>query len=111
MQCIKSLTNTLKEVAVIVEALLTVALVARQCVLTAALLTDFISKQRTLVDICGQERNNLPSVIMASVVRHSEDSSPYLMSTVFTEYLDKDEYKGTVFNCDHFKYITEWMFV
>ena len=48
----ESLTNALQEVAVIVEALLTVALVARQRVLTAALLADFISEQRALVDVC-----------------------------------------------------------
>ena len=60
--CIQVLTNALKKVAVIVEALLTVALVARQRVLTVTLLTDFISEQRTLVDICRQGRRNTFSV-------------------------------------------------
>ena len=59
---IQVLTNALKKVAVIVEALLTVALVARQRVLTVTLLTDFIGKQRTLVDICRQGRRNTFSV-------------------------------------------------
>ncbi len=62
MVCSQALTNALEKVAVIVEALLTVALVARQRVLTATLLADFISKQRTLVDICRQGRKNLSSV-------------------------------------------------
>lgn len=52
---ISSLTDALEKVAVIVEALLTVALVAWQCVLTATLLADFVGEQRTLVDICRQE--------------------------------------------------------
>lgn len=43
--------HALEKVAVIVEALLTVALVARHRVLTVTLLADFISKQRALVDI------------------------------------------------------------
>lgn len=43
--------DALEQVGVIVEASLAVALVAWECVLTATLLTDFISKQRALVNI------------------------------------------------------------
>lgn len=43
--------NALKEVAIVVEALLTVALVAWKRVLTATFLTDFFSKQGTLINI------------------------------------------------------------
>lgn len=54
--CISILTDALQKVAVVVEALLTVAFVAWLRVFTAALLADFISKQRTLVNICRQRR-------------------------------------------------------
>lgn len=48
----QQLAYALQQVAVIVEALLTVALVARQRVLTAALLADFFSEQSALVNVC-----------------------------------------------------------
>lgn len=48
---VESLTNALQKVAVVVEALLTVTLVARHRVLAASLLTDFFSKQKTFIDI------------------------------------------------------------
>lgn len=57
--CFHALTDALEKIAVVVEALLAVALVARLRVLTATLLADFISKQRTLVDICRQGRKSL----------------------------------------------------
>lgn len=47
-------TNALEQVAVIVKALLTVALVSRLGVLTATLLADFIGKKRTLVNVCKE---------------------------------------------------------
>lgn len=56
---IYTLTDALEKVAVVVEALLTVALVAWLRVLTATLLADFFSKQRTLVDICRGGKRNL----------------------------------------------------
>lgn len=62
MLCIACLTDALEKVGVIVETLLTVALVARQRVLTVALLADFISKQSALVDVCRGGRNNQISV-------------------------------------------------
>lgn len=43
--------NALEEVAIVVEALLTVAFVAWKRVLTATFLTDFFGKQGTLVNI------------------------------------------------------------
>lgn len=53
-----ALAHALEEVAVIVEALLAVALVARQRVLTVTLLADFISKQRALIDICRRKMSS-----------------------------------------------------
>ncbi len=54
-----ALTNALEKVAVIVEAPLTVTFITWQRVLTATLLTDFIGKQGTLIDICRQRRKKL----------------------------------------------------
>lgn len=53
---IKALTYALEKVAVVVETLLTVALVASQRVFTAALLTDFLSEQKTLINICRRKK-------------------------------------------------------
>lgn len=52
VQLAQKLAYALQQVAVVVEALLTVALVARQCVLAAALLADFFSKQSAFVNVC-----------------------------------------------------------
>lgn len=43
--------NALEKIAVVVKALLTVALISRQCVLTAAFFTDFLGKQSALINI------------------------------------------------------------
>lgn len=55
MQLAQQLAYALQQVAVVVEALLTVALVARQCVLAAALLADFLGEQSALVDVCRRK--------------------------------------------------------
>lgn len=56
IQFAQPLAYALQQVAVVVETLLTVALVARQCVLAAALLADFLGKQSALVDVCRRRR-------------------------------------------------------
>jgi len=58
---VEALTDALEQVAVVVEALLAVALVARLRVLTATLLADFVGEQKTLVDICRREKKSFLS--------------------------------------------------
>lgn len=53
------LTSALQQVAVIVEALFAVALITGQRVLTVTSLADFLSEQRTLVNVCRPGRNNV----------------------------------------------------
>jgi len=54
--CVAIVTDALQQVAVVVEALLAVALVARLGVDAAALLTDLIGEENAFVDICGCPR-------------------------------------------------------
>lgn len=53
------LTSALQQVAVVVEALFAVALVTWQRVLAVTPLADFLSEQRTLVDVCRPGRNHV----------------------------------------------------
>lgn len=56
---LSQLTSALQQVAVIVEALFAVALVTWQRVLAVTPLADFLSEQRTLVDVCRPGRNHV----------------------------------------------------
>lgn len=60
--------NALEEVAVVVEALLTVALVSWQRVLTATFLTDFISEQGALINIMVGRQAVLESLFIVETL-------------------------------------------
>ena len=66
MLCTRALTDALEKVAIVVEALLTVALVAWHRVLTATLLTDLLGKQRALVNICKEQTKGQTAVVSMS---------------------------------------------